>query len=41
MEGGEDELRFLGRVARKTSEGYEWESDDEHQKILLKESGLE
>lgn len=37
MEGGRDELRFLGRITRMTVEGCEWERDDEDDKLPFRE----
>ena len=35
-----DELRILNRVVRRTSDGYEWEADQRHAELLIRESGL-
>jgi len=35
-----DGLRVLNRVARITREGYEWEADQRHAEILVREAGL-
>ena len=34
-------MQFLGRIIRKTCEGYEYESDEKHVKILLEEWDME
>jgi hypothetical protein len=34
------QLKFLGRVIRKDSEGFSWEEDQKHRRILLEEWGL-
>ena len=35
-----DELRVLNRIVRRTSEGYEWEADQRHSELLVRELGL-
>lgn len=33
--------KFLGRVIRQTNEGYEWESDNKHPRLIFKGYGPE
>ena len=39
--GEHKEASFLGRTIRRTSEGYEYESDQKHVKILVQEWDME
>merc|ERR1711965_429190 len=35
-----EELRVLNRIVRRTSDGYEWEADQRHSELLVRELGL-
>ena len=35
-----DSLKFLGRTIRKTADGYTWEADEKHVRLLLEESEM-
>ena len=35
-----DNLKFLGRTIRRTSEGFTWEADEKHVRLLLEENGM-
>jgi len=35
------EIRILNRIARRTSDGYEWESDPRHAELIVKQMGVQ
>ncbi len=36
-----DELRILNRIARRTTDGYEWEADQRHAEMIVSSAGLD